>query len=264
MAAPVLCIGQSDCSAGSGIQADIKTVQAFGGYAATAVTAITVQNTQGIHDIHVLPAALVRQQIDVIAEDFRPAAIKTGMLATADIINAVGDFLDSIQESDVPVVIDPVMVNYTGRSFLDKEARDALKRRLLPHAKVLMPNLQEAEDLTGLKVQDPEELQHAAKMLRTLGADVVILKGGSLGSDTMFEVMADPNTIEVFQHPVIENKTTHGAGTALSAGMTIGLAQGMSARDAFVRVRDYVHDAIRNGKKVGAGCGPLNPCANGA
>ncbi len=254
----ILCIGQSDSCAGTGIQADIKTAQAFGGYAATAVTAVTVQNTQGVHDVHIIPTDIVRSQIEKVLEDLKPKVIKSGMLSNTATIDMFGDILDEIQDSDIKVVIDPVMTGRSSGSIMDKEARDALKRRLLIRGHVLTPNITEAQDLSGIKIEDVDSMVHAAETLRTLGAQTVILKGGSLVDDHIYDVLSDDDGTKVYQYNRMESRATHGAGTTLSAGIAMGLAQGLTPRDAFSRARAFVHKAIEHGEMIGNGFGPLN------
>lgn len=254
----ILCIGQSDSCAGTGIQADIKTAQAFGVYAATVVTAVCAQNTQGVQEIHPVPQEIVRAQIHAVAEDIAPTVIKTGMLVNESVINAVGDYLDEIQNTDVRVVIDPVMTSRSGRILLDKPAKDALKRRLLVRAEVLTPNLHEAEDLTGLTIRDLDGMMHAAEMLKTLGARNVILKGGGLADAEVYDVISDARGVEVYATPRLPGKATHGAGTTLSAGIAAGLAQGMEVWDAFIRAREYLNRAIAAGGDIGRGFAPVH------
>lgn len=254
----ILCIGQSDSCAGTGIQADIKTAQAFGVYTATVVTAVSAQNTHSVVEIHPIPAEIVAEQIRAVAEDIAPSVVKTGMLVNESVINTIGDYLDSIQNTGVRVVIDPVMTARSGRVLLDKAAKDALKRRLLIRAEVLTPNIHEAEDLTGLTIRDLDEMMHAAEMLKTLGARHVIVKGGGLADAEVYDVIADANGVEVYATPRIPGKATHGAGTTLSAGLAAGLAQGMDVWDAFVRAREYLNRAIAAGGDIGRGFAPVN------
>lgn len=259
MVAQILCIGQSDSCAGTGIQADIKTAMAFGGYAATAVTAVSVQNTQGVYDIHAIPMDVVRHQIEKVLEDLKPKVIKSGMLGNTKTIDMFGDILDKLQDTDIKVVIDPVMTSRASGSIMDKEARDALKRRLLIRGHVLTPNITEAQDLSGIpKIVDVEGMIHAAETLRTLGAQTVILKGGLLADNHIYDVLADEEGTKIYQYNRMESRATHGAGTTLSAGIAMGLAQGMNPREAFSRARAFVHKAIQEGEVIGNGFGPLN------
>jgi len=257
MVAQVLCVGVSDSSAGTGIQADIKTAQAFGVYAATVITAVSVQNTQNVYDIFPIPADVVKQQLLAVMDDLKPKVIKTGMLCDEAIVNVVGDFLDG-QKEHLQFVVDPVMTSRVGKVLLDKAARDAIKRRLLIYADVLTPNLREAEDLTGLKVTDLDAMKHAAEMLKTLGAGTVIVKGGALQDDKLFNVLADDDGIEVYELPRVNSRATHGAGTTLSCGLAAGLANGLNARKAFENAQHFLSHAISSADLIGSGYSPLN------
>lgn len=258
MTSPILCIGHSDSSAGTGIQADIKTIQAFGGYAATVVTAVAVQDTTGVYATHMIPPLLVKNQIDRVIADLNPFVIKTGMLADEGIINIIGDILDAREEGGFKVVIDPVMTGRNSHNHLDKQARDALKRRLLIHAEVLTPNIDEAYELSGIEIRDVDDMCHAAEALRTLGARTVILKGGALATDIAYDVLADENGTVIYQNKKFDTRATHGAGTTLSAGIAYGLSVGLDTAEAFARARAYVNKAMAAGLPMGSGYGPLN------
>ncbi len=260
MVAQILCIGQSDSCAGTGIQADIKTAQAFGVYAATVVTAVTAQNTCGVQDMQAVSSDLVIAQIKAVMDDLAPAVIKTGMMANTDNIRVVGEFFDSLGPDRVKVVVDPVMTSHTGDDFLDKEARDIMKRSLLLYADILTPNIQEAMVLTGMQIKDIDDMCHAAEILRTLGPKVVILKGGALSieGNLVYDVFADDDGVEVHSNERMDTKATHGAGTTMSAGLAACLAQGMDARTSFDVVRAYLNDAIVSADVIGSGFGPVN------
>ncbi len=258
MAAQILCIGVSDSSAGTGIQADIKTVQAFGGYAATVISAVSVQNTQNVYDIFPIPTEVVRHQIQAVMDDLKPLVIKTGMLADEKIINVIGDLFDGFTNDEIKVVIDPVMTSRAGKVLLDKPARDAIKRRLMVNADVITPNLREAQELTGLQIRDVDGMKHAAEMLLTLGAETVIVKGGGLESESIYNVLADGHGIEVYEVPRLNTRATHGAGTTLSAGIAAGLAKGVKPRDAFEAAQSYLNLAIESAEIIGSGYSPLN------
>jgi hydroxymethylpyrimidine/phosphomethylpyrimidine kinase len=257
---PILCIGQSDSCAGTGIQADIKTIQAFGGYAATVITAVTVQNTTGVFATHYIPQIIVKNQIERVMEDLNPQVIKTGMLADVSVINMLGDILDKkdIGYDTIKVIIDPVMTSRAGLSMLDKEARDAIKRRLLIHADVLTPNIEEAMALSGMEIKDVDQMCHAAETLRTLGAKAVVLKGGAIAADIVYDVLSDDNGTEIYQNPKQNTKSTHGAGTTLSAGLAYNLSIGLDIHDAYAKARAFVNKAIDAATPLGAGYGPLN------
>lgn len=258
MSAQILCVGVSDSSAGTGIQADIKTIQAFGGYAATVITAVSVQNSQNVFDIFPIPPEVVRHQLQAVIDDMRPAVIKTGMLVDEMVMNTVGDFLDACRTDDLRIVIDPVMTSRSGKMMLDKPARDAVKRRLINYADVLTPNLREAQELTGLTITGLDGMKHAADMLLTLGAGTVVIKGGGLDSEEIYNVLADDDGIEVYVQPRINSRATHGAGTTLCAGMAAGIAQGKTPRQAFEAAQDFVSAAIRTAQASGAGYAPVN------
>lgn len=263
MSAQILCIGQSDSCAGTGIQADVKTAMAFGCYAATAVTAVVVQNTHGVYDTHFVPADIVTGQIDAVMEDLQPSVIKTGMLANWANIKAVGNFMHEIADSNIQIVIDPVMTARGGNVLLDKEARDEMKRSMMIYADVLTPNVHEAEYLTGMTIHDVDEMCHAAEMLMTLGPRIVILKGGSLAmkGDRVFDVLADAHGVEIHQNERRNSRATHGAGTTLSAGLAAGMARGLSVKDAFTEIRAFLNHAIEEDPCIGSGYSPVNHLA---
>lgn len=261
MTSQILCVGMSDSSAGTGIQADIKTIQALGEYAATVITSVCVQNTTDVFDIFPIPADVVAAQLKAVWDDFSPEIMKVGMLGSESTINTVGDFIEE-NAKDIKLVVDPVMIGRIGKLLLDKPARDALKRRLLIHAEVITPNLREAQELTGLTINDIDSMKHAAEMLMTLGCTSVVLKGGALTSDKIYNVYFDDRGAEVFELPRFDSKATHGAGTTLSSAIAAGLAKGQSPKEAFVIAQNFLIDAIRTAKNIGAGFGPVNHSFN--
>lgn len=258
MTSQILCVGMSDSSAGTGIQADIKTIQAFDEYAATVVTAVCVQNTINVFDVFPIPSDIVQAQMKAVMDDFSPVVVKTGMLVNEAVINVIGDLLDDASNQHLKLVVDPVMIGRAGRLLLDKPARDALKRRLLIHADICTPNLREVQELTGLAVKDIDDMKHAAEMMMTLGCRTVILKGGSLASEQIYNVYFDDNGAEVFELPRFNSKATHGAGTTLSSAIAAGLAKGQNAREAFLAAQEFLLEAIRSAQQIGSGFGPLN------
>jgi hydroxymethylpyrimidine/phosphomethylpyrimidine kinase len=253
----VLIIAGSDSSGGAGIQADIKTVTALGAYAATAITALTAQDTTGVHAIHDVPAAFLKQQIEAVAGDIGADAIKIGMVHTAEQMNVVGDALDG-PLAGLPVVLDPVMVAKGGASLMDPRASQTFRARLLLRASVLTPNLPEAEALTGYKIGSVEEMIHAGEMLRTYGARAVLVKGGHLPGRTVIDVLVVEDGVERFEGPRIESRHTHGTGCTLASAIAAGLAQGLSLSAATRRARHFVEQAIRSAPGLGKGHGPLN------
>jgi hydroxymethylpyrimidine/phosphomethylpyrimidine kinase len=254
----ILCIGQSDSSAGTGIQGDLKTAQALGVYAGTVITTVTAQNTQGVFETHILPDNLVHAQMEAVMNDLDPSVIKIGSLGTTAIIDMVGDFLDN-KKTGLKVVIDPVMTNRAGNSLLDKPARDALKRRLLIHADVFTPNVSEISALTGIDIRDIDQMRHAGEMLHTLGAKVVIVKGAELPGEKFFDLYISEEKeadLECARSPA---RHTHGSGTTLATAIACGLAKGMNPYDSFLKAHEFMTAAIESGPKIGSGKnGPLN------
>jgi hydroxymethylpyrimidine/phosphomethylpyrimidine kinase len=253
----VLVIAGSDSGGGAGIQADIKTITALDAFAATAITALTAQNTVGVHGVMPVPPDFIRQQIDVVMSDIGADVIKLGMLGNAATINAVCDALAAFAPG-VPVVLDPVMVAKGGHALLAAEAVDVLRRRLLPMATVITPNLPEAEALLGQTIATVAEMRTAAAALLMSGVPAVLLKGGHLLSETVTDLLATAAGIEEFAAPRISTRHTHGTGCSTASAVAAGLAQGMTLRDAVIRARAYVRAAIQAAPGLGQGHGPLN------
>ncbi len=252
----VLIVAGSDSGGGAGIQADIKTVTALGGYAATAITALTAQNTLGIFGVVPVEPSFVRQQMEAVLGDIGADCIKTGMLHDAGVIAAVAECLDAAAPS-VPLVVDPVMLATSGDALLDTAAVEVLKQRLIRRATVLTPNLPEAEALLGRRIAAKEMLAAAAALGR-LGPRVVVLKGGHLTGKTVRDVVVEGETTHVFESPRVDTRHTHGTGCTLASAIATGLAQGMAPRPAIERARDFVQRAIRTAPGYGQGHGPLN------
>ncbi len=257
MAGRVLIVAGSDSGGGAGIQADIKTVTALGGYAATAVTALTAQNTEGVFGVVGVEPAFIQQQMKVVLDDIGADAIKTGMLHDASVIDAVCDVLDGL-EGGIPVVVDPVMVAQGGDSLLDPGAVQTLTRRLANRATLLTPNLHEAQKLTGMTIRDIAEMKQAAAMLLTLGCKAVLLKGGNLPGEHVVDVLARGEEVLLFENPRIETRHLHGTGCTLASAIATGLAQGMNLDKALRRARAYLQEAIRSAPGLGRGSGPVN------
>ena len=256
----VLIIAGSDSGGGAGIQADVKTVTALGGYAATAITALTAQNTRGVYGVVAIEPAFIAQQIRVVLDDIGADAIKTGMLHTAAAIDAIADALEAAA-GDAPLVIDPVIVAKGGEALMDGQARAALKRRLFPSAALVTPNAPEAAALCGLSpIHDVAGLIEAGQFLRTMGAHASLVKGGHLQGPTVVDVLVTEGGVERFESPRIDTRHTHGTGCTLASAIATGLAQGLSLRDAVVRGRYFVRRAIESAPGFGGGHGPLNHC----
>lgn len=253
----VLVVAGSNSSGGAGIQADIKTVTALGGYAAAAITAVTAQSTKGVLAIHAIPATLVAKQMEAVLTDIGADCIKTGMLHSAATIEAVADAIAQFAPG-VPVVVDPLMIAKGGERLLKLSAVDALKRSLLVDATVLTPNIPEAEALTGMTIRDIEDMKHAAEMVHTLGPKAVLLTGGHMRGDTICDVLHDEDGAEVYESQRVNTPHTHGTGCTLASAIATGIAQGLAVRPAIARARAYVRDAILSAPGLGQGFGPIN------
>ncbi len=252
----VLIVAGSDSGGGAGIQADIKTVTALGGYAMTAVTALTAQNTLGVHGVLPVPPEFLRLQIECVLDDLGADAFKTGMLDSCALIETTADCLR--RRPAIPLVLDPVMVAKGGQRLLREDAVASLKRLLLPLATLLTPNLPEAETLAGMRIGSVDEMQYAAEALLTLGVPAVLLKGGHLPGDTVTDLLVTEEGCERFSSPRIHTRHTHGTGCTLASAIATGLAQGMALGPSVARARDYVRRAIAAAPGLGAGAGPLD------
>ena len=257
-----LTIAGSDSGGGAGIQADLKTFHAFGVFGTSVVTAITAQNTLGVQAVHPVPADVVRAQIQSLAGDLRPAAFKTGMLATAALVELVAD---AILEERLPrYVLDPVMISTSGHRLLDEDARRTIVDRLLPLCEVVTPNLPEAAALLGedrdtVDGADAEELlRDYARRLVDAGARAALVKGGHVEGDEVVDVLWDGKEGRVWRRPRLHTRSTHGTGCTLSAGITAGLALGHPIDGSVGRALDFVARAIATAPGLGAGHGPLN------
>lgn len=251
-----LTIAGSDSGGGAGIQADLKTFAAFGVYGASAVTAVTAQNTLGVQAIQDIPAEVVAAQIDAVLSDIGADALKTGMLFSTAIIEAVADRLRA--HGVTRLVVDPVMVAKGGDRLLRTDAVDTLRELLLPLAAVVTPNAPEASVLAGIDVVDESTAREAARRIRALGPRLVIVKGGHLGGELSEDIVFDGTTFDVLSAPRIDTPHTHGTGCTFSAAITAGLARGQSPLDAARAARAFLHGAIEHAEPLGAGHGPVN------
>ena len=253
----LLVIAGSDSSGGAGIQADLKTAQAFGVYAQTAITAVTVQNTLGVTGAHIVPPDVVREQIIACLSDIGADAIKTGMLGSAEMVETVAATL-SEHAPGIPLVVDPVMVAKGGSRLLQEAAVLALKRMLLPLASVVTPNLPEAEVLTGIYPQSEHRIRNAAMVFKMLGVNDVLFKGGHDDGETVRDVLWTGGDFIDFDAPRQHTPHTHGTGCTMATAIACGLAQGRDLPDAVGRAHMFVQNAIRTAPGLGAGHGPLN------
>ncbi len=251
-----LTIAGSDSGGGAGIQADLKTFAALGVHGTSAITAITAQNTVDVTDILELPVQLIRGQIDTVMSDLEVRAAKTGMLSSAEIINAVAEAIGAHRITQL--VVDPVMVAKGGAKLLRDDAIAALRSRLLPLALVITPNLPEAEVLLGRKIAGLEDRRQAARDLRALGPRVVIVKGGHAEGEATDVYFDGSEMVELPAHRV-DTRNTHGSGCAFSAAIAAGLAQGLDPLSATRQAKEFITYAIEFGHEIGRGHGPVNP-----
>jgi hydroxymethylpyrimidine/phosphomethylpyrimidine kinase len=251
----VLVIAGSDSGGGAGVQADIKTITALGGYAATAITAITAQNTLGVHGVFPIPLQVIEAQARAVMDDIGTDAIKTGMLGDAATVELAARLL---AEASVPAVIDPVMAAKDGSPLLDPYALDAFREALVPHAALLTPNAPEAAALTGLTVESTDDLRRAGEALLALGCDAMLLKGGHIAGPRVIDILMTPISETRFESGRIDTRHTHGTGCTLASACAVGLAQGLGLDAAVRRAHDYVQEAIRRAPGFGAGHGPLD------
>jgi hydroxymethylpyrimidine/phosphomethylpyrimidine kinase len=259
-----LTIAGSDSGGGAGIQADLKTFFRFGVYGTSDITAITAQNTLGVTRWEPVSTELLEAQIEAVAADLHPAAVKSGMVGNAALIRVVAD---SLKQHDLgPYVLDPVIIATSGDSLLDAGGTRAIRDELVPLATLVTPNADEAFALTGETVSDESSMRRAAEQLVSLGAKAALIKGGFLdGGDnsTLIDLLYD-GEFTVFSHPRIVTTRTHGTGCTLSAAITAQLALGTPLRDSVRLAIDYVHAAIESAPELGGGHGPLNHFANGS
>jgi hydroxymethylpyrimidine/phosphomethylpyrimidine kinase len=252
----VLIIAGSDSGGGAGVQADIKTVTALGGFAATAITAVTVQNTLGVEDVFKLPAQLVTDQAKAVLDDIGADAIKTGMLARKSTVEAVAELLEA--HPGIPAVIDPVMIAKGGQTLLSETALGLLINRLVPRADLLTPNAPEAEALTGVAVTSLDGQRRAAEALLSMGARAVLLKGGHIPGRSVTDLLATPAGETLLEGPRLDTPHTHGTGCTLASACATGLAQGLALPEAVARAWAYTAEAIRRAPGFGQGHGPLD------
>jgi len=256
----VLIIAGSDSGGGAGIQADIKTVTALGGYAMTAITALTAQNTLGVDAIFDVDADFVGRQMQCVLSDLGADCIKIGMLNKPDVVDVVTDVLEK-QAPTIPLVLDPVMIAKGGASLLTAKAIDHLIQKLVPLAHVMTPNIPEAEILAGMEWDEKADEGgfKIAEQLLTLGPDAVLLKGGHLhGPEVKDRLFLKTGEMTEYSSPRFDTVNTHGTGCTLASAIACGIAQGLDLEAAVSRARQYVIEAIRTAPGYGHGHGPLN------
>ena len=251
-----LTIAGSDSGGGAGIQADLKTFQALGVYGASAITALTAQNTLGVQGVVVVPPAFVAQQIDSVLDDIGADAVKIGMLADSGIVAAVVERL--VAHRVTTLVVDPVMVAKSGDHLLAGEAVDAVRRQLVPVARVVTPNIPEAEVLSGLTIRTLADAEAAGRAIRAMGARAVIVKGGHLDRDDIVDVLVEGDRLVHLSGPRVPGVHTHGTGCTFAAAIAARLALGDDVEAAARAAQAYVREAMRAGVPLGGGHRPLD------
>lgn len=251
-----LTIAGSDSGGGAGIQADLKTFQAFGCFGTSALTAITAQNTRGVRAVHPVPTDIVRAQIDAVVEDLPPSGMKTGMLATGDLVETVAAAIHDHGLANY--VLDPVMVATSGDRLLDQDAESAVGAALVPLCTVTTPNLDEASILVGYGVTDEAGMRAAAADLVGMGAQAALVKGGHGRGEILLDVLYDGADFHVWRHARQETTSTHGTGCTLSAAIAAGLARGLGVVTATDVALNYLQRAIAAAPGLGSGHGPVN------
>ena len=252
-----LTIAGSDSSGGAGIQADIKTMTAHGVYAMSVITALTAQNTTGVYGIMPVATDFVSRQLDCVFQDITPDAVKIGMVADADVIEAIADKLANYKAANI--VLDPVMVATSGSRLSNDSAVTALVEKLFPMAAVITPNIPEAEYLCGIKIRATADMEKAAAILADKTGGAVIIKGGHL-TQSADDLLYQNGKAEWFCLPRVENPNNHGTGCTLSSAIACGLARGLSVSAAFAGAKKYITGALTAGLDLGKGSGPLNHC----
>jgi len=252
-----LTIAGSDSGGGAGIQADLKTFHRFGVFGTSVITAVTAQNTRGVTAWSAVEIDLITAQIGAVAADLHPAGVKSGMLATADVVRAVAAGIR--EHALLPYVLDPVMVATSGDLLLERGAVDAIRTSLLPLADLVTPNLDETAVLLGEPVRDVDAMQRAARALvAQMGAKAALVKGGHLHADEVVDVLFCDGEMHLFRHPKIVTRNLHGTGDTVSAAVAAHLALGHPMIDAVRASLDFVHRAIETAPGLGDGHGPLN------
>ncbi len=254
----VLTIAGSDCSGGAGIQADLKTMTAFGMYGMSVITALTAQNTTGVSGIADVESGFVAQQIDAVFTDIRPDAVKIGMVSNSSLISTISEKLKEYGAQNI--VVDPVMISTSGSRLLKDDAADALIEMLIPLAEMITPNIPEAEVLSGIRITDREGMKEAARIITRSTGTNTLIKGGHFhkGADDL--LVRRDGTEKWFLAARIDNPNTHGTGCTLSSAIACGLAEGLTAEESVRAAKNYINDALKTGLDLGRGRGPVDHC----
>ncbi|MEM4546256.1 MAG: bifunctional hydroxymethylpyrimidine kinase/phosphomethylpyrimidine kinase [Nitrososphaerota archaeon] len=257
--ARALTVAGSDSGGGAGIQADLKTFAALGVHGMCAITAITAQNTVGVYAVQDIDVDVIRSQIRAVVEDIGVDAVKTGMLHTSQIIDAVAEELSKLSK---PIVVDPVMIAKSGAELLREDAVKSLIEKMLPIATVLTPNAMEASKLVGFAVKTLEDAKRAAKRIAEMGPKAVVVKGGHIDTEKSADTLYYDGEFRILESPRIDTKNTHGTGCVFASAIAAELAKGSDVISAVSQAKQFVLNAIRNGISIGRGHGPVNPSAS--
>lgn len=264
----VLTIAGSDSSGGAGIQADLKTMTVLGTFGMSAITAITAQNTTGVRDVYALPCDIIRKQIDAVCDDIFPDAVKIGMLANEEIVRYVAE---AVRDRGIKnVVLDPVILSTSNHRLLDTQAFDSLKTKLIPLADIITPNIPEASILSGIDIQNREDMVRAARLISEWYRGAILIKGGHLKDDstawikenenqcTAADLLYENGNEQWLEAKFIDNPNTHGTGCTLSSAIACNLALGRNMYEAVLLAKKYLTGAIGDCLNMGHGRGPLN------
>ncbi len=253
----ILTIAGSDPSGGAGIQADIKTISALGGYAMAAITALTVQNSLKVYDVHMVAPTLVAAQITAVLEDITPDAMKVGMMGNAGITEHLAQIF--MENHDIPLIVDPVILSTSNHPLLEDKAIDILRMDIFPRIDLLTPNLAEAACLAKCDpIETIDDMRRVGEILRDLGPKAVLVKGGHLVGGILTDILVSDEGMFEISSPYIPTANTHGTGCTLSAAIATSIGQGLDLKSAFSRAHKYVYDAILHAPDIGQGNGPLN------
>ena len=252
---PTLTIAGSDSSGGAGVQADLKTFSAIGTYGMSVITAVTAQNTEGVFDVQELSKEIIKGQMKAVFEDIPPKGVKIGMVSSPEIILEIVENLKKYKPEIL--VVDPVMISKSGYSLLRPEAKENLIKYLIPMAYLVTPNVPEAEEITGMKIDGVEDMKKAGKKILELGPKYVLMKGGHLDGDAV-DVLMGEDVFEVLSCPRINKKNTHGTGCTISSAITAHLALGYDVVEAVKLSKEYITEAIKHSFDIGHGVGPVN------
>ena len=252
---PTLTIAGSDCSGGAGVQADLKTFSAIGTYGMSVITAITAQNTQGVFEVEELSQSIIKKQIEVVFDDIRPKAVKIGMVSSPEIILAIANTLKKYKPENL--VVDPVMISKSGFSLLRCEAKVNLTKYLIRMAYIVTPNVEEAQEITGMKINTLEDMRRAGEKILQMGPKYVLMKGGHLEGDAI-DLLIGKDVFEVYESKRLHRKNTHGTGCTISSAIASHLALGYEIKEAVALSKIYITEAIKNSFDIGHGVGPVH------